>query len=478
MQHEAGRLGEPSIGTMGRKLIRLLCVLRRTSDRAGGAATAPAHAAQKRTLEQGAAQAPGLRRHRPGHLRRAPRHARRRPAASSGGSPARAGPELAGALRGRQGHRQARRPARRPPPRGDARAPAQPRVLARPAAAGARASGSSSTAPSWSGSRSRARASTCTRSANFGKLNAYARNRARSDPHRAAARRAARRGGPARRRARLGVLLHLRRRPRPVDQRPLAGHRRCRPSPARRVRLDRLEELRPVISEGLEMFEKRAADRRAGADRRRRPLRPVLVLARRCASPTASRSRSSASTTWRRSRATRAPQALFAAGDAQGAARGPHLRHRRVVAVLARARSRASPISSYHTLLRDFLANLCDRTAAPRVLRHGDALHGPTSSSRRCSSCARPRLRGAKTGQLRFDARQDLERDGDRHGGGRPPGRADRARHRRPRPAEPELDAAAQGRRLHAAGRGHRPRRQRRRPSRGRWRCVKGTRRG
>ena len=117
-------------------------------------------------------------------------------------------------------------------------------------------------------------------------------------------------------------------------------------------------------------------------DRRGRALRPVLVLARRCASPTASRSRSSASTTSRRSPATRARRRSSRPATRRARVEIPTYDTGAWSLYSRGAITRESDLG-YHTLLRDFLANLCDRTAAPEYCDTRDALHGPTSSSRR-----------------------------------------------------------------------------------------------
>ncbi len=92
--------------------------------------------------------------------------------------------------------------------------------------------------------------------ANFGKLNAYAKGSKRNNARNTrAARRADGDGGAARRRARVGVLLHVRRRPAAVGQRARAGHRACRRSRAPPSKLGRMPELLPRIQQGLELFE-------------------------------------------------------------------------------------------------------------------------------------------------------------------------------------------------------------------------------
>ena len=93
--------------------------------------------------------------------------------------------------------------------------------------------------------------------ANFGKLNAYAKSRGRRVPERAAARRAAGDRGAARRRARVGVLLRLRRRQAALGLEPRAGHRRCRRSRASAAKLGRMAELLPAIQRGLTLFEQK-----------------------------------------------------------------------------------------------------------------------------------------------------------------------------------------------------------------------------
>ena len=134
LQQEAGRLGEPSIGTMGKKLI-LCCACVVALLTAWGAATAPAQAAKKRTLNKELAtllDSGAIDR------RLTTPTARRSPASagSSSGSPARGAPSSSGAYEVVEGiaTRGGLRAARLPPLMVDDAA--QPRVLERRAASG------------------------------------------------------------------------------------------------------------------------------------------------------------------------------------------------------------------------------------------------------------------------------------------------------------------------------------------------------
>ena len=94
-------------------------------------------------------------------------------------------------------------------------------------------------------------------------------------------------------------------------------------------------------------------------------------------------------------------QALFAAGDAQGRLELPTYDTGAWSLYSLGAISRESDLG-YHSLLRDFLANLCDRTAAREycdtATRYTDYLEQPPVLELRTT-----RLRGGKPGQLRFD---------------------------------------------------------------------------
>ena len=61
---------------------------------------------------------------------------------------------------------------------------------------------------------------------------------------------------------------------------------------------------------------------------------------------------------------------------------------------------------SYHTLLRDFLANLCDRTADARLLRRRRRTSRPTSTQPPVLELRTPRAARRQAGTLRFDARR------------------------------------------------------------------------
>jgi hypothetical protein len=94
-------------------------------------------------------------------------------------------------------------------------------------------------------------------------------------------------------------------------------------------------------------------------------------------------------------------QALFAAGDAQGRIEMPSYDTGAWSLYSRGAISRESDLS-YHELLRDFLANLCDRTAAREycdtATYYTDYLEQPPVLGLRTT-----RLRGGRAGQLRFE---------------------------------------------------------------------------
>jgi D-glucuronyl C5-epimerase C-terminus len=166
------------------------------------------------------------------------------------------------------------------------------------------------------------------------------------------------------------------------------------------VRLDRLEELRPVISEGLEMFEKAPptgvrVQTDAGAHYAQYSFWPSLRIANGFAQSLVG--------LYDVAQITGDPraQALFAAGDAQGRLELPTYDTGAWSLYSLGAISRESDLG-YHSLLRDFLANLCDRTAAREycdtATRYTDYLEQPPVLELRTT-----RLRGGKPGQLRFD---------------------------------------------------------------------------
>ena len=80
---------------------------------------------------------------------------------------------------------------------------------------------------------------------------------------------------------------------------------------------------------------------------------------------------------------------------------GPDLRHRRLVAVLARVDQKESDLG-YHKLLRDFLAQLCKRTATRAVLQRQPALHRVPDDAAGASRCCRARWSPRSPGKLRF----------------------------------------------------------------------------
>jgi hypothetical protein len=165
-------------------------------------------------------------------------------------------------------------------------------------------------------------------------------------------------------------------------------------------KLDRMEELRPVIAEGLEMFEKRpptgvrvATD--AGAHYVQYSFWPSLRIANGFAQSLVG--------LYDVAQITGDPvaQRLFEEGDAQGRLELPTYDTGAWSLYSRGAIARESDLG-YHTLLRDFLANLCDRTATPEycdtATHYTTYLEEPPVVELRTR-----RLRGAKAGRLRFD---------------------------------------------------------------------------
>ena len=216
--------------------------------------------------------------------------------------------------------------------------------------------------------------------------------RVREEPGQAAsqrgpARRADGDGRAARRRSGVGVLLHVRRRPAALGLEPRAGDRAAG---------DRAlgEEARPDAGAaaahpgGLDAVRAVAADRRAGRDRRGRALRAVLVLARPADHQ---RLRPVARRALRRRPDHR--------GRARGEAvrrrrpcrsrRGAALRHRRVVAVLARRD---------HARVRPALPHAAARLPDLALRPHGRArlLHGGVAFHELPDDAARDRAAHAR----------------------------------------------------------------------------------
>ena len=166
------------------------------------------------------------------------------------------------------------------------------------------------------------------------------------------------------------------------------------------VRLDRLEELRPLLSEGLEMFEKAPptgvrVETDAGAHYVQYSFWPSLRIANGFAQSLVG--------LYDVAQITGDPraEALFADGDAQARIEMPTYDTGAWSLYSRGAISRESDLS-YHELLRDFLANLCDRTAAPEycdtATHYTDYLEQPPVLELRTTT-----LRGGKAGQLRFE---------------------------------------------------------------------------
>ena len=377
LQHEAGRLGEPSIGIMGRKLI-VCCAFFVALLTAWGAATSPCARREEADAEQGARQAPGLRSHRSAHLRRAPRDARgvRRELKRLTGTRR---TELSGAYEVVKGIAT----------RGDLRAARLPVAMlelqrnldywpAQPLLANGQRIVFDGSELVWQ--EVPGQGIHLHPLANFGKLNAYARNRRQLN-----------------RTAQLLDELLAVAVPRggglaweyyftfdggrgPVDQRPLAGHGAAGHRPLG-------GEARPAGGaapghlRGPRDVREAAAHGRARGDGRRRPLRRSTPSGRRCASPTASRSRWSASTTWRSSRATRGRRRSSRRATRRAGSRSPPTTPARGRCTRA-GRSRASPTSA---------TTRCCATSSPTsatARRHRSTATRrrttrPTSSSRR-----------------------------------------------------------------------------------------------
>jgi hypothetical protein len=395
LQHEAGRPGEPSIGTMGRKLI-LCCAFLVALLTAWGGATAPAQAAGKRTLNKelagllsaGAIDQPTYDAHRAtlaGVRQELERLTGTRRA------------ELSGA------YEIVKRIARR----GDLRATRLPVVMlelrrnleywpTQPLLAGGQRIVFDGSELVWQ--EVPGQGIHLHPLANFGKLNAYARARRQTvrtaqllDELLAVA--VPRGGGLA---WEYYFTFDGGRGPWISG---LSQGTALQAIARAAVRLDRLEELRPVISEGLEMFEKRPPTgvrvaTAAGAHYVQYSFWPSLRIANGFAQ--------SLIGLYDVARITGDPRAqvLFDQGDAQARAEIPTYDTGAWSLYSRGAVTRESDLS-YHTLLRDFLANLCDRTAAPEYC--DTATHYTTYLEQPPVIGLRTRrLRGAKAGALRF----------------------------------------------------------------------------
>ena len=256
---------------------------------------------------------------------------------------------------------------------------AQPRVVDAPGRCWHPAGGSSSRAPSWSGSTTPARACSSRCSATSASSTGSGARR-ENDAAGRHARRAAAARRRARGRARVGVLLRVRRRPAAVGERARAGHRRagagaqrppgcsarptcCRSPSARwrssRPRRRRACACRPTHGGHYAIYS--FAPRPAGAQR----LHPVADRALRLRAPL------------RRPARRRAVRG----GRAGGARRGADLRHRRLVAVLARQ---------------------LDARVRPRLPRPADRLpRGPVRPHRPPRSTARRPRTSSRTSRSR-----------------------------------------------------------------------------
>ena len=134
---------------------------------------------------------------------------------------------------------------------------------------------------------------------------------------------------PARRRPRVGVPVPVRRPAAAVGLLARPGHRPAGDGPLRHAP-KRQEDVFPVALRRPRHLQDRAARRRADPVRHRRPLPAVLRAAERSRSPTASSSRSSASTTSPTLTGDPTAQSLFEDGDRAGRAEIRHVRHRRL----------------------------------------------------------------------------------------------------------------------------------------------------
>ena len=220
---------------------------------------------------------------------------------------------------------------------------------------------------------------------------------------------------------------------------------------------------------------RRAADRQAragassaGARRPASACRPSTATTTRstrsrptCACSTASSSRSSASTTTRGSARTREGTALFQAAEPRGARRGPDLRHRRVVAVLARQRH-----ARVVALLPRPAAGLPHQPVQAHRRRRSTARPPSTSSpTRRVPPELAVQSKHAARRPLRpraLQAVEDLERRRCRSRATAARRRVAAVRRGRLRQADVRLGRPAPRRHVHGAADGARPGRQRR----------------
>ena len=150
------------------------------------------------------------------------------------------------------------------------------------------------------------------------------------------------------------------------------------------------------------IFRSADAAGRARAGRARRPLRDLLVRARPARAqrlhPVADRPLRLRAA---RRRPARRPQ-LFEAGRAARRAREvPALRHRRVVAVLAREQH-ARVHLSYHDLLQGFLAEPVHADGRPPSTARPPSTSCSTRACRRWSTCSPAGCAAAATGRVRF----------------------------------------------------------------------------
>ena len=292
---------------------------------------------------------------------------RRRQATLRRSSPGRAARELGARDRDRRRHRRARRssPRRACPAVADARA--QPRVV-------------DDAARCWPGAarrlrRQRAGLAVLPRPGAADPVARHVRQAQRAARRPAARRRAAPScstscsplAAAARRRHGLGVRLPLRRRQPAVDQRPRPGHRAAgararRRSAWRDAEVSRSPRARLAIFQAPPPAGVRVRDRRRRRTTCSTPSRRTLrILNGFVQSLVGLYDYAHAA----RTTPTRA--ALFAAGEREAAREVPTLRHRRVVAVLARPTDESD--LNYHELLRDFLTSCATARRPPVVLR-------------------------------------------------------------------------------------------------------------
>ena len=190
---------------------------------------------------------------------------------------------------------------------------------------------------------------------------------------------------PARRRRRLGVLLRVRRRPAAVGVRPRPGHRACRRWRACAKRLGRQDEVLPIAQAGA-----RASSRPNTPEGVRVPTSDgaeYALYSVRARPARHQRLRAGAGRALRPRQDRRRPGRPGALHPGRAWSRGASCRRSTPAPGRSTraARSSTSPTSPTTSSLRDFLHNLCTRTARARLLRHRAAASPQYLSSRRRS---------------------------------------------------------------------------------------------